>query len=120
MAGFFEGKLLHSQYVRMDFATAAPATNATNAVLLATYHKGVKYMYIDNTLNAEIAILALPPEGDPSVVADKKLFVELPSNRVLNFDSLPNFNLSFPPQTSIYIYCLTIPTSGALRVLAWA
>jgi hypothetical protein len=76
-------------------------------------------MYIDNTLNAEIAMLALAPEGDPAVVADKKLFVEVPANRVLNFDSLPNFNLSFPPGSSIYIYGLTVPTSGALRVLAW-
>ena len=120
MSSIFSGKTgLRHQFFKRTAAELALATNAANAVLVARFNDGVKLNFIDNTLDKDIVLLLVHPDADSAVATNRLFWIEVPSNRVINYDVAKAPNLEFPPGTKMFVYPLAAVSSGALRVALW-
>jgi len=121
MASIFSTKTgLRSVYVSKAFGSLI-GTNATTAVLFETAAKPYRLAYFDNTTNKDLTILVCHPDIDSTVVANRILWVEIPSNRVINFGEMQMPNLELDPGTQIFVFSTdgVAPTSGKLSALFW-
>jgi hypothetical protein len=77
--------------------------------------------FIDNTMNVDLALLLVHPEADSSVTANRLFWIEVPSDRVINYDvgSAPGIN--FDPGTKIFVYRVggAAAAQGKLRIAVW-
>jgi hypothetical protein len=119
MSQFFSGKTgLRHQYEDLTAADLALATSAATAVLLIEMNQATRIGFIDNTLDQDVILYATHPEADGTVATNRLFWLEVPSNRVLNYES------SFPhqtidPGTKIYVSVPSAPFSGKLRIVVW-
>ena len=72
-----------------------------------------------NGLDADIALLAVHPDADPSVVTNRLLMTEIRAYASQNFEMGIFAGMSIDPKTQIYVYALTVPTLGSLRLNYW-
>ena len=122
MSSIFIGQTgLRHQYYDLTAAQLAAATNATSAVLIGRIRMDARLAFIDNTLNADVAMLLVHPDADATVVANRLFFIEVPSTRVLNYDVGAAPGLHFDGGTRMYVYYLgaTAPSIGKLRIIMW-
>lgn len=120
MSTVFTGIFMRHVYVKTLPAALAAASSAATAVQIATLSMGARFMYFDNTLNQELSILMVAPEADSTVAANRKLFIELDTNRVINYDFLPGLGMNVPPGTQIWLFSAVAPVSGSFKLSAWA
>lgn len=121
MSSIFAGQSgLRHRYKKLLFSDISAATGAANAVLLIKLDMGGRLVFLDNTMNADVALLLVNPKSDPTVAASRLLWFEIGANRVVNYDLSSAIGLQFDPGTSVYVYPLTVPTSGTVKILAWA
>lgn len=121
MASIFSTKTgLRSAYVDMAFGLLT-GTNATTAVLFETASKPYRLAYFDNTTDKDLVVLVCHPDVDSTVVANRIKWIEIPSNRVINFGEMQMPNLEIDPGTLIFVYSSSgvAPTIGKLRALFW-
>lgn len=119
MASIFIGQSgLRLKFNKLTFTAVAAANSAASSVMLSSLNGCSRIAYFDNSLNVECAILAVHPDADAAVSANRLLLFELPVGRFLNLES--NM-IEFDPGTKLFVYCLggLAPTSGAVRLVWW-
>lgn len=120
MSSIFSGrKGLRHQFFKRTSAELAGVTNASNAKLLCRFNDAVRLNFIDNTLDKDIVLLLVHPDADSADAANRLFWIEVPSNRVINYDVGKSPNLEFPPGTKMFVYPLAATSSGAIRVALW-
>ena len=122
MSSIFTGKLgLRHQFAKLTAADLAAANSQATAKLLGRMRMESRLNFMDNTLDTDIAIYLVHPQADPSVVANRLFWIEIPSNRVVNYDVGIAPGLMFDPGTRIYVTYIggAAPTTGAFRVALW-
>lgn len=122
MSSIFTGKTgLRHQYEDLTYSEVNGATDASSAVLLIQFEQAARMAFIDNTVNVDLALYLVHPDADSTVAANRLFWIEIPSNRVLNYaDMAPG--LVFDPGTRVYVAKAGgagAATSGKVRVAAW-
>jgi hypothetical protein len=122
MSSIFIGKSgIRHQFLKLTAAQLATANSAATAAYLGRMSQSVSLNFIDNTLNTDVAVLLVHPEGDSTSAADRLFWIEVPTNRVINYSVDLSPNLKFDPGTKVFIYYLggAAPTSGDFRMALW-
>lgn len=120
MSSIFSGRTgLRHQFFKVTSAEFSGATNAATAVLVARFNKEGRLNFIDNTLDKDVALLLVHPDADASVSTNRLFWIEVPSNRVINYEVGNIPGLIFDPGTMVYAYPLEAASSGALRFAMW-
>lgn len=101
---FFIGQTgLRHKWASLTAAEVNGATNQASSVLLQQLERGARFAYFDNTINVDLAIYLCHPDADSSVATNRLFWIELPTNRVINYDFLQQIQVSFDPGTSIWV-----------------
>lgn len=121
---FFIGQTgLRHLYNQLTAAQINAAVDQSSAVLLTNLGRGARFAYFDNTVNVDLSIYLVHPDADSSVAANRLFFIELPTNRVINYDFLQQIQVSFDPGTEIWISKAPgagVASSGKLRLSTFA
>lgn len=120
MSSIFTGQsALRHQFSKQTFTNLVPAVDAANAVLLHKFNQAGRLTFIDNTLDATAVLLLVHPDADSTVAANRLYWIEVPSNRVINYGSFILPVLEFDPGSKIFVYTLTVPTQGFIAIASW-
>lgn len=120
MSSIFSGKkALRHQFSELTFTNLATAINASTAKLIHKFRHAGHIAYIDNTLDADIAVLLVHPDADSTDPAYRLLWIKMGSDRVMNYGASFTPAMEFDPGTSIFIYTMTVPTSGSIYLSTW-
>jgi hypothetical protein len=120
MSSIFSGKTgLRHQFYKKTSAQLSSANSIANAALLATFKTEGRLVYMDNTLDADVAVLLVHPDADSTVDSNRLFWIEVPTNRVMNYDVATSPGLLIDPGTKMFIYTLSAASSGAFRLALW-
>lgn len=122
MTSIFVGQTgLRLKYHDVTWADLATATDEASAVLLSHLGSACKVALFDNSLNTCCAIVAVHPDADSSVTANRLMLFELSCPRQINFDMFSSSGMEFDPGTKLFVYRdpLVVPTSGKVRLIHW-
>lgn len=101
---FFIGKTgLRHQWAQLTATAVNAATNQATSILWANLGRGGRFLYLDNTVNVDIALYLVHPDADSSDVTTRLFWIELPTNRVMNYDFLQQIQVSLDPGTKIFV-----------------
>jgi hypothetical protein len=124
----FNGKKgLKHQFAEVlwNAASFIPANNLTNALLFMTMD-GTKFkFFIDNLLNAEVAIYLEHAEAykqedyTASPTSYRLLFTKVAGGQTLNYTVGESPQIQFDPGTKVWIHHTSLPTSGKFKINAW-
>lgn len=122
MSSIFSGKTgLRHQYEDLTYTEINPATTATNAIMALSFAHASRMLFLDNSINVDLWIYLVHPESDSNMVANRLFWIEIPSNRVVNYD-INQSGISFEPGARMYISKADgagAATSGKIRISAW-
>jgi len=116
------GLALRHQWASVVPSQLSLATGQSTAIMLAYLGRGARFAYFDNTLNADLSLWLISPNADPTQVASRLFWIELPQNRVINYDFLQQLQVEFDPGTTIMVSVVAgeTATTGKLRMSAFA
>lgn len=122
MSSIFIGMTgLRHQYEDLTFTEINGATDAASSVLLLQFAQAGRMAFIDNTLNVDVQLLLVHPDADSTVAALRLFWIEVPANRVVNYD-INQAGLIFDPGARIYAAKAAgagAATSGKIRISVW-
>jgi hypothetical protein len=121
MPGLFIGKTgLRSQYEELVAADINLTSGKADALLLVTFRRDSRIAFFDNSLDCDVAIWAVHPEGIAEDLNARMLLMEIPKNRVINFDVASMTALTFDAGTKLFASKVAGTTAaGKLRLFAW-
>ena len=117
MSLFQSAYAMTTQYCELTFTQIEAGTSAA-PVLFCQFYRNSKIAYILNETDAEVAIIAVAPNGDVNNAAQRLLFLKLGAGNAINFN---NYFQDIEPNTQFYVYRsdVTAATMKKLQMLIW-
>jgi len=123
MSSLFLGKkALRSQYYEATEAQVNATTGQADAFLLCVLPQQSRIVLFDNGLNTPIKVWLAHPEADSQADPTTRLgWIEIPSQKPINFDISGTVGLSLDAHTKIYISKVgSNSTNGEkVRLVTW-
>ena len=107
------------RFAKLNYTDVVSATSQATSIMLAAVKNACRFTYFSNKTDADLVLLAVHPDSDATVVTNRLLITEIPAGDALNFEYGLFAGLSVDPGTEFYVYMLTVPTKGIVRLSYW-